>query len=96
MLRFVIIIFLFEFALSANYKVYVNTSSPVRTVSDKFLSVTLDTGSSKTNFSGLNFSFITPLAKALSPAYLRFGGSDADNLIFQENLTLSNEFEFYG
>ncbi|XP_052102579.1 heparanase-like [Mytilus californianus] len=64
--------------------VMIDTDTVIETVSDRFLSVTLDTSFIQNNWATLNFSSpkVQVLAKALSPCYLRVGGSSADYLQF--------------
>uniref|UniRef100_A0A914D9R8 Uncharacterized protein n=1 Tax=Acrobeloides nanus TaxID=290746 RepID=A0A914D9R8_9BILA len=85
----VLIILLAYLPKSLSVNVNVNTASPVRTIQDKFLSVAYDSGHAFAANLGINFRYIAPLAKALGPAYFRFGGGEADTLLFQVNKTLN-------
>uniref|UniRef100_A0A914E0X6 Uncharacterized protein n=1 Tax=Acrobeloides nanus TaxID=290746 RepID=A0A914E0X6_9BILA len=78
--------FLLNLSIAANFNVFVDTSNPVRTISDplRFLSVSLDMSTYPAD-ENLNFTFIQPLAKALGPLHFRFGGTNAEFTIFQEN-----------
>ncbi|CAC5366171.1 HPSE [Mytilus coruscus] len=73
--------------------VMIDTDTIIETISDRFLSVTLDTSFIQDNWSTLNFSSpkVQVLAKALSPCYLRVGGSSADYLQFDS----SSQSEIY-
>ncbi|CAG2247457.1 HPSE [Mytilus edulis] len=57
--------------------VKIDTDRVIETVSDRFLSVTIDTSTIQANWATLNLSSpkVQILAKALSPCYLRVGGS---------------------
>uniref|UniRef100_A0A914CMJ4 Uncharacterized protein n=1 Tax=Acrobeloides nanus TaxID=290746 RepID=A0A914CMJ4_9BILA len=64
--------------------------SPVRNVPETFLSVAFDSANEEVdNWVGLNWTFVQPLAQALTPAYFRLGGTRADFLLFKENATSS-------
>ncbi|XP_063435248.1 heparanase-like [Mytilus trossulus] len=73
--------------------VMIDTDTVIETISDRFLSVTLDTSTIQANWATLNLSSpkVQVLAKALSPCYLRVGGSSADYLQFNQ----SSESERY-
>ncbi|CAG2237206.1 HPSE [Mytilus edulis] len=73
--------------------VNIDTDIVIETVSDRFLSVTIDTSTIQANWATLNLSSpkVQVLAKALSPCYLRVGGSSADYLQFNQ----SSESERY-
>lgn len=62
------------------------TSGVAETVSDRFLSVTLDSGLLKTNWQNLNFRSrkVINLARELSPMYVRIGGTLQDFVYFEE------------
>lgn len=69
---------------SAAYNAFVNSTSVFK-IDDRFVSVTLD--ASQVNqgahgWGGLNFTYATPLAKALGPMYFRYGGTEADYTTF--------------
>uniref|UniRef100_A0A914E7Z5 Uncharacterized protein n=1 Tax=Acrobeloides nanus TaxID=290746 RepID=A0A914E7Z5_9BILA len=42
----------------------------------------------RSDWYGLNFTYIEPLAKALGKLYFRFGGTYADYTVFQDNSML--------
>lgn len=65
----------------------INTNIIIEQISGKFLSVTIDTEQIQANWATLNFSSpkVQALAKALSPCYIRVGGSTADFLQFSPN-----------
>ena len=65
----------------------VNLDSPLRTVSDQFLSVTLGPTDISKNWanSALNSKSLINMGKALSPALLRVGGTDEDYVTFKLN-----------
>ncbi len=66
-------------------EVAVNLSSVFVKVSEQFLSVTLDASRIRYNWRAINFTLprVVNMAKALSPAMLRVGGTSEDFLIFQ-------------
>ena len=71
------------------HNVSINVNHSVFSVDDEFLSVAIDTGIMRRHWQPLNFSsarFFT-LAKGLSPAYLRIGGTSEDFLIYIGSLT---------
>ncbi len=67
-----------------------NLDSAQWVVSDQFLSVTIDAGTIRYG-DWTKYNFTSPrmlnLARALSPAILRVGGTSQDYLIFQKNET---------
>lgn len=65
-------------------EVKVETSKLLHTASERFLSITIDTGELITHFKTLNMSDpkVIALASGLSPAVLRIGGTDADESVF--------------
>lgn len=65
-------------------EVKVDTSKLLHTVSDRFLSITIDIGEVFSLFKTLNVSDpkVVTLARGLSPAVLRVGGTDADESVF--------------
>ncbi|VDI33358.1 Hypothetical predicted protein [Mytilus galloprovincialis] len=67
--------------------VKIDTDTVLETIPDRFLSVTLDTSTIQANWATLNLSSpkVHLLAKALSPCYLRVGGSSADYLQFNQS-----------
>uniref|UniRef100_A0A914DGW2 Uncharacterized protein n=1 Tax=Acrobeloides nanus TaxID=290746 RepID=A0A914DGW2_9BILA len=89
----IFVLFLSGFSNSINVNVSVDTTKPIRTVSDKFLSVTLDISLLMYEWKILNFTHITPLISALGPGYLRFGGTHADYTMFYENPSTNTSFE---
>ena len=58
MLRYIVsLIFLLNFSMGAIFNVYVNTGTPVRSLPEKFLSMSLDGyQAQQQNWRGLNFS----------------------------------------
>lgn len=79
---FLILAVLFGLVNSLTYTID-NAEEPLRTVSETFLSVALDTGLlSSVNFSNPNFS---PLVKHLAPMHFRVGGTAADTVLFEDN-----------
>uniref|UniRef100_A0A914EIM6 Uncharacterized protein n=1 Tax=Acrobeloides nanus TaxID=290746 RepID=A0A914EIM6_9BILA len=80
----VLALFILPFKISSSFNVTINTN-PVRTVPEKFLSVSLDSLSAYPDtWNYLDFNFMAPLAKALAPAYFRFGGTYSDLMVFNE------------
>ena len=77
---------------SSLFKVEVNLESPISVVSDKFLSVTIDAAGMINHWNVINFTCprILNLAKGISPATLRVGGTDQDSIIFTSNGILEN------
>ena len=69
----------------------INMESPLRTVSDQFLSVTIDSGAigRKWNHVDLKSRKVINMAKALSPAMLRIGGTAEDFVIFKNSPEIS-------
>ncbi|XP_064603799.1 heparanase-like [Liolophura sinensis] len=65
--------------------VTIDSHHAIHTVSDKFVSVTLDTGNLKYHLKYFHSSLkkIRNLAKGLAPAYFRVGGTSADRLSFK-------------
>lgn len=64
-----------------------NLNHSVFTVSEKFLSVAIDSGIMKHHWSKVNFTserFFT-LARGLAPAFLRIGGTAEDFLIYEDS-----------
>ena len=81
---------------SLQNEITVNLDSVQWVVSDQFLSVTIDAGSvNRREWS--KFNFTTPrmlnLARALSPAMLRLGGTSQDYLLFQKNQSKNEAFQ---
>lgn len=70
-----------------SYEVYVNTLECVHETQDEFLSIALGSGLIRHRWEKFNFSSekIRNLARGLSPAFLRIGGTDEDFLLFVEN-----------
>ncbi|XP_076105374.1 heparanase-like isoform X2 [Mytilus galloprovincialis] len=76
------------------------TDRAVQIVSDKYLSIAIDTGIIRHNWERLNFSSpkVESLARALSPCYLRVGGSEADFMKFSpdtHNVRFYNQSDLY-
>jgi len=74
------------YALAGTVNSHVEVAGIAQLIDKKFLSVTLDAGELYHGF-GSRFQYQNPtvmgLAKALSPAWLRVGGTDADFLYYQ-------------
>uniref|UniRef100_A0A914BYD3 C-type lectin domain-containing protein n=1 Tax=Acrobeloides nanus TaxID=290746 RepID=A0A914BYD3_9BILA len=69
-----------------NFNVKVDTI-PLRTLSEKFVSHTIDTLSVNNQvWNYLNFTKMATLARAIAPSYLRFGGTYSDMQLFNETL----------
>ena len=68
--------------------VSINLDRSVFTVSEKFLSVAIDSGIMLHHWPHVNFTSerLFNLAKGLSPAFLRVGGTNGDFLIYDEGL----------
>ncbi|XP_031560486.1 heparanase-like [Actinia tenebrosa] len=66
--------------------VFVNTMKPVNLVSEKYLSVAMNMGFVQEHWKHFDFSSprVFTLARGLSPAYLRFGGTAEDWLHYKE------------
>ena len=82
---------------AGNTNVKISTNKAVSNISDKFLSVAIDTGQIRNNFGKLNFTStkVENLAKALSPCYLRVGGTAADLLKFSPSSNNSQHYKQY-
>ena len=67
-------------------KIHINIKKAVFLTDERFLSLGLDSNLVRNHFETLDFtsSRTLVLAKALSPAYLRFSGTDADRMIFND------------
>ena len=65
-------------------QILVDLETPISSVDPQFLSVTIDAGDIRKNWSGINFTAprIINMCRALSPAMLRVGGTDGDFVIF--------------
>ncbi len=65
----------------------INLTASLFEVSDQFLSVTIDAGAIRKNWDIINFTLprVINLAKGLSPAMLRVGGTSEDFLLFQSS-----------
>lgn len=75
--------------------VSINLNQSIFTVSEKFLSVTLDAGVMRNHWEKVNFTsekFFT-LARGLSPAFLRVGGTSEDFLIYDDSQLGSQKFK---
>lgn len=66
-------------------QVSINLDNPLRTVSDRFLSVTIDSGAIAHNWDALDLKStkVLNMGKALAPAMLRIGGTSEDFVIFK-------------
>lgn len=75
----------------------ISTNKAISNISDKFLSVAIDTGQIRNNFGKLNFTStkVENLAKALSPCYLRVGGTASDFLKFSPSSNNSQHYKQY-
>ena len=71
--------------------VSINLDRPVFTVNENFLSVAIDSGIMRHNWPDVNFTSerLYTLARSLSPAFLRIGGTSEDFLIYHD----SKEFQ---
>ena len=67
--------------------VSINLDRPVFTVNEKFLSVAIDTGIMLHHWPNVNFTSerLYTLARGLSPAFLRIGGTAEDLLIYDNS-----------
>lgn len=72
--------------VAQHHTVSVDLEHASRTVSDQFLSVTIDSNSIKYNLYNLDLKSerMINIAKALAPAMLRVGGTEQDFLIFSK------------
>ena len=70
----------------------INLDTHLRTVSDRFLSVTIDSGAIAHNWDGLDLEStrIINMGKALAPAMLRIGGTAEDFVIFKDSLVTNS------
>lgn len=68
-------------------QVSINLDSPLRTVSERFLSVTIDSGAIARNWDNLDLksTSVISMGKALAPAMLRIGGTSEDFVIFKDS-----------
>ena len=74
--------------INALHQIQLDVTTPISEVDPQFLSVTIGAGRIRENWSGIPFTsrqFIN-LARGLSPAMLRVGGSDEDFLIFNASI----------
>ena len=64
-------------------------------VSDQFLSVTIDSGSVRSNWDGLDLKSqrVINMGKALAPAMLRIGGTEQDFLLFNSSNAVKNQHQ---
>jgi len=60
----------------------INTDKAVNVISDKFLSVAIDIAHLRSNLATISLPKLMSLAKALSPCYVRVGGTQADFMKF--------------
>ena len=67
----------------------VDLDAPIWTVSDQFLSITIDSYAIQSNWYGIDLTSpqLINIAKALAPAMLRIGGTAQDFLLFSKNNT---------
>lgn len=74
----------FKPSQNGDFVIQVDLEHVVNEVSDQFLSVTIDAGAIQTNWEIINFTSprVVNMAKALSPAMLRVGGTSEDFIIF--------------
>ncbi|CAI8023721.1 Heparanase [Geodia barretti] len=68
-------------------QIVLNVSAPISEVDPQFLSVTIDAGDISRNWSGITFTAqrIINMARGLTPAMLRVGGTSGDFLIFNSS-----------
>ena len=71
----------------SQYQIALEVSAPVSEVDPQFLSVTIDAGDVSRNWSGITFTAqrIINMARGLTPAMLRVGGTSGDFLIFNSS-----------
>ena len=64
-------------------------------VSDQFLSVTIDAGSVRSNWDGLDLKSqrVINMGKALAPAMLRIGGTEQDFVLFNTSNRVKNQYQ---
>ncbi|KAL3863630.1 hypothetical protein ACJMK2_005380 [Sinanodonta woodiana] len=76
---------------SSSCRINVDFDKAVHEIGDRFVGVTFDTGLVENHWETFNprSKSVQTLAKALSPSYLRVGGTPADFLIFQDGGTSS-------
>lgn len=75
------------------YTIYIDTQGdPIYTVNDKFISLGLDSSILTEGFKNFNMSdpVLIKMIGILSPAYLRIGGNQADQIIFSEEILENN------
>lgn len=74
----------------------VNLDSVIKTIDDRFLSLTLDTSIIRHDWAHFDTSSVKlkTLAKGLSPVYLRLGGTSCDFLIFRDTEELGKKIDF--
>jgi hypothetical protein len=92
-----LIMLLAIFAVDLNQKVhvvYIDGVKPRFVTNEKFLSVALDSATIASGFKHFDFTNerLLKVMKALSPAYLRVGGTMADRLIFTTNKSMSFKY----
>ena len=80
---------LFSLSFSLSWGLSIDLSKKVAQVDPKFLSVAIDSHVVAERWKNFDFHSerVLNMAKALSPAYLRLGGTAADLLTFKEKLT---------
>ena len=76
--------------------VSINLDRSVFTVSEKFLSVAIDSGIMKNHWPHVNFTSerLFNLARGLSPAFLRIGGTSGDFVIYDDSQELQKPKNF--
>ncbi|XP_052102586.1 heparanase-like isoform X15 [Mytilus californianus] len=98
--QFILLSFLNAVILIEAINLKIATDRAVQIVSDKYLSIAIDTGIIRHNWENLNFGSpkVESLARALSPCYLRVGGSEADFMKFSpdtHNVRFYNQSGLY-
>ena len=70
-------------------QILLDTSAPISKVDPQFLSVTIDAGAIRENWTNINFTAprIINMARALNPAMLRVGGTSGDYIFFNATTT---------
>ena len=77
-------------------QISINLDKPLRTVSEQFLSVTIDSGAIGRNWNNLDMKSkaVINMAKALAPAMLRIGGTSEDFVNFKNQAARINASNF--
>lgn len=78
--------------LSQESVVFIDTKNSIAQTDPQFLSLTIDAGHIRHNWSGINFTAprIQNMAMALTPAMLRVGGTSGDDILFNNTQRSSN------